>query len=472
MDLFAGRRATWLLGAALVAPFVLLAFYAAPQGDDFARGEIALREGVYAELKFHYLYTDGRYSATVLQAVCGLVLEAAVAAGPFVFLAAWWLSCWRCLYVVTQSFQPSADQRWRLLQTGGLALLLLGLFLTRMPSPCQGFYWLNGAQTYTAPIVIGWLLIAELVRLFDPQTIRAKWLLWHSCAASLLAALLIGFSEIAMLLWDLALAVLTLVALATRRRPYSLAPILLSTAVASAAVVFSPSNAYRAKQYPHSHEVARSVGRAATHTLVKVGVWSLDPALWLGALLLVPAARRWPWPQSFDWMRRRWTVLAIAAATPMVLALATFPAYYGMGHAPPPRACNLLYLVFIAGWFAAMCVAARAYPSWSPARLRPQWVTLAIFLVGGWPLALWDDAVVAPKYGRELAARTQQVEAALSRGERTVELTTLRHRPRMLYFLDLTTHPSETDSWINDLYARRHGLEAVTVHDASNRERR
>src|SRR5438477_334977 len=35
MDLFGGRRATWLLAAALVAPFLVLGFYVTPQGDDF-----------------------------------------------------------------------------------------------------------------------------------------------------------------------------------------------------------------------------------------------------------------------------------------------------------------------------------------------------------------------------------------------------------------------------------------------------
>jgi hypothetical protein len=467
MNPFAIRGAPWLLGAALSAPFILLGFYVVPQADDFARGEIALREGVFAELKHHYALTDGRFAATALQTLCGLDLERAVAAGPFVFLALWGLSFWRCLFVVSSALWPQwpATRGRRLLSTAALAFFLLGFYLSRMPSPSQGFYWLNSAQTYTIACIVNWLFVAELIRLLDPQTVGWRRLTRHSLTATMLIVAMIGFNEIAMFLWDMAL-VLLMAALAFKRwRAAWLAPVLLGAALASAVVISSPSNATRAQRYPGSKRVPSSVARAAVHTAVKVGIWSLDPGLWLGVLLLIPAIRRWPDSPRLGWLRHRHAAPAIVAATAAAMSLAAFPAYYGMGHAPPPRACNMLYLIYAVGVFVAVASTALARPEWSPMRLRPWLVAASLFVFGNWPRAVWDGSTSAPQYRREYLARSQTVREALARGERQVEVEPLHFQPKTIFYADLQADPSY---WVNIMYARRLRLDAVSFRDSSD----
>jgi len=279
-----------------------------------------------------------------------------------------------------------------------------------------------------------------------------------------LTALLIGFNEIAMFLWDLALVALIVVALLKRWRWMYLAPTLAAAVLASAVVIKSPSNALRASHYPTSKQPVKAASRALLHTAIKIGLWSLDPALWLGSLLLIPTWRRWPNPSRLDWLHRRWALPLVATTTVAILSLGAFPAYYGMGHPPPQRACNMLYLVFAVGWFGALCSLATSRPQWAPVQFRTWPLALMLFLFGNWPFAVWTGSTTAPAYRREYDARSQAVAQALARGDRQIEFEPLRHRPRLLFYADLQT---ESDYWINLMYARRVHLDAVTLRDPS-----
>jgi hypothetical protein len=467
------RRFPWLLlvSAALVVPFVLLAFYAQPQSDDFVCGEVATRDGVLAETWHFYQTWTGRYSACAALAWFGLDLDHGVVAAPLVLMAAWWLSCWRFLFVAGNAWlrRVAQPRRLALLPAGGVALALLAFYITRMPSPCQGFYWLGGAMTYMPAGVLSWLLLAELVRLLDPL-VTGRRLLWHTLTAMVLVVTMIGFNETAMFLWDLALALGVAVAALARWRPGWLAAVLASAAVATAVVMAAPGNGVRTQaQSEGRHQLVRSAGKSLLHTATKVGLWSLDPALWVASLLLLPALRRGPAP-AWKWLCHRWACPAVIAATVLVLTLGAFPAYWAMGSGPPLRSCNLLYALFAAGWLAAVGTAALAYPRWAErwSRLHGSWrlvLMLALFAVGNWPRATWDLCLLAPEFQRESVARALRVQDAVAHGQRKLKLDPLHSRPKTIYFEDLSPDPANGG---NVFYARRLGLETVWVRGSAD----
>jgi hypothetical protein len=466
--LSAGRMA--LLGAVLLAPFVLLALDAAPQADDFACGRFAERDGVWGEARHLYVHWTGRYAASAALAWCGLDLERSAVAVPLLLLGAWWLGCWRCFHVVARAWgrrlpEPRApSRRW----TGALSLLALAFYVTRMPSPCQGLYWLSGSVTYTPTGALSWFLIAELVHLFDPRTTERRRLARHAFTASGLVVLLVGFNETVMFLWCLALGTLFAMSWSTRRRTAWLAPVVASAAIAAAIVIAAPGNATRSNG-EGSGRFAKSVGRSITHAATKFAVWSLDPGLWAVSLLFVPALRRSPPPfHSMGWLRHPRSLPAIVSGTLAAMALGAFPVYFASGVGPPLRLTNLLYVVFAGGWFLAVYSFALSAPRWAPERTTMGgWrvATALLFLYGNWPRAVWDECLLAKGFRDELAARARRVDDAVARGETRLELDPLHTRPKTIFYADLRPDP---DYWVNDLFAKRMNVATAWVRDDSS----
>jgi hypothetical protein len=137
--------------AILILPFLLLSRYDLPSYDDYTVPDIINRLG-YFQTQWHW-YTNwgGRYSASGLIALVHPMIYAKSGIGLYgLFSAFILLGFIVALYRFIAALIPSASAGYKL---GALAGLLF-VYLFKMPSPTEGFYWMVGAWTYTFGVIV------------------------------------------------------------------------------------------------------------------------------------------------------------------------------------------------------------------------------------------------------------------------------------------------------------------------------
>lgn len=190
-------------------PWLLALGFTRPYADDFCT-IAASRGGAWSFMLYQYNNWSGRYSSMLTSSL-------ALQIGPWftpILIAALFVAWWLAL---------------RKLASGPLATLILLVVLISAPEPFESFYWLTGALTYLAPLVLAtWcVVLVERPALIVP-----------------LAFIAAGFSDVAGLLQLITFAGL---AVAWNRRMMLPA---LTTVIGVALVALAPGNAARRAYFP------------------------------------------------------------------------------------------------------------------------------------------------------------------------------------------------------------------------------
>ena len=135
---------------------------------------------------------------------------------------------------------------------------------------------------------------------------------------------------------------------------------------------------------------------------------------------------------------------------------------------PFPRTVNLIYLIFLAGWFWSLAVTIpplRKFTSGS-GRILPGLKTICrivlLFVFATRPNtinAVSDLFVSGPGFRSQLAKRERIIRSALAREERDIVLPRITDGPRSLFFNDITFDPRH---WKNRAFASYYNLSTVT----------
>jgi hypothetical protein len=234
------RLIRWLLTLAFT-PWLVALLYSRPYADDFCT--IAAAQGnPLAFMVAQYGNWSGRYTSMFTSAL-------ALQVGPWFtpiliasLFAAWWLAL-------------------RRLASGTLATPILLVMLISAPDPFQSYYWLTGALTYLAPLVLAtWCIV-----LVDKPAL-----------SSLTAFASAGFSDVAGLIQLVTFAALTV----TWNRRMMLPA--LVTVIGVSLVALAPGNAMRRTYFPPP-QLGASIAASV------FGLDDISRSVW-AALLLAPIA--------------------------------------------------------------------------------------------------------------------------------------------------------------------------------------
>lgn len=133
--------------------------------DDYCSAGMAKRFGVLRAVWYWYLNWTGRYSASTLDAVFGLLGPAVTPFVPAIILLAW-------VGVLTWTAALLSSTQARLTRSGcfGLAISVVFLTLILSPNVPQSLYWGQGMRSIVPPLLLS-ALYADLLLLFD----RGRW---------------------------------------------------------------------------------------------------------------------------------------------------------------------------------------------------------------------------------------------------------------------------------------------------------
>ncbi len=364
--------APFTIGIAFLSTLVLhgeLGAYSRFIADDYCSAGIAERFGILRAVWYWYLNWTGRYSASTLDAVFGLL-------GPRVtpFVAAAVLVVWLC--VLTCSFMMlAAGSRPRSLGWSFiLALALLCVTLALSPAVPQSLYWGQGMRSIVPPLILA-AVYADLALWFSrnagPVNRSALWLV----VAFLLALFMGGLNETftaleaSGLVFAFALAWVAGPAGTSRRIARFLLAGALGAGLALLLVMSAPGNAFRQAFYPPPPNLSDILRISTRSYAAFLGQILSTPERWtamLGAVGVAASAAL----QAPRARPRRWLAPLIVGAGLAFSFLCFIPAAYGLSDAPPDRTLMIpAYLIgvtaMLAGFVVARGIAARApNPRW------------------------------------------------------------------------------------------------------------
>lgn len=466
------RLAIGLCAAALL-PFLLLAPSARPEADDFVFAGIVAQHGFLGAQSWWYTNWCGRFVSTAVLSALPAKFDL-IAVYPWVclgLLVAQMAATWWFLAAVGRA----ASERFNILRFHGAAAIVLpALYVTQMPSPREGFYWLSGAMTYQLPTILG-LCLGALGLSIRRETSRLG-IAWRTVAAALLALAVAGCNETVWLPGALVLSAAAAWALRRRHPSAVLWIAALAAFVAAAWVVYvAPGNAVRLAYHVERRPLVARLGLALGTSLLYTVKWAAYPALWAVAVLFVavldaPAdLRSAPSPRRA--VRRRLALLAFGA---YVIVLSGFlPSFLATGHKPPARAQNALFFPFLIVWLAGVAVA------WNATRRRAAGaprlmhgakrfvlglLAIGLLAIGNLPAAVHDLAVRAPEYRRATVERYAELSAAARARRRCGRVAPLGGSPRTLGCWEIGR-----DAYVDQHFARYFGLESVMlIEDAAD----
>ncbi len=469
----------WFASVLVVLPFVLLSLYTHPQADDFWYANETLDRGYRECLAWHWQEWGGRYSSVAviaaipeLQSAIGSDMISGyryvgISALAFSFLA---------IFASVRVLAGRASSRTVLLAGSSL---LFALFVTRVPSPSEEFYWMNGVSAVTAGC---WLLLFQVAvmlsfsREFGSAGVPTR--IARVLAGAALGLIVTGFSE------PVAFAVPVIALLGVgatfvlRHSSALLWRLVLAAGIAGMALSFTaPGNAVRSDHYKDvlhtrtglSH-LDFSVPRAVIEWGTHVSAWSVDPVLLSSTILLLPVAFASNARNPFTKIKQRKSALVVFLCAWMGLVFAAFFMPLFAGGYLPPRLVNTAYHFFLMGWFACVFLCVGLFFGATrtlllPARVRvPAQVVLLVglFASGNFFEATSDLVRKAPDYSQDYMARYELIEQALGEGNPDLVVPPLRHAtiPKTIHFRDIGLDP---ENWKNVECAEYFGLRSIAT---------
>ncbi|MFH1039407.1 MAG: DUF6056 family protein [PVC group bacterium] len=455
----------WLSVGLIVLLFLSLSYYAYPSGDDFCYANCAARRGFWDSQRIWYERWTGRYTYNF---VCSLVARAPVFEGGMYCLIplASFLGIWVALYVFSFRIIPHAPNR--LARAGGVTAFM-ALYLTHLPAPGP-LYWLASIINYQIATILFLLLATVMIgkpgRFFGARTTYA------TLGASVLAALVIGCSETMLLIIFYGLAAGTALSWIRGhpdRRHWLI--VLCICAAAAAIVYFSPGNSIRFAMASRSRDPVMVIP-ALKKAIGLVVAWSSSPGLLLLSILFAPIAQITARAAFSDKGKTPRWMLLIPVLWITGILISFIPSAWGLGKPPFPRTVNLIYFIFLTGWFSSLVILIPYFIDSTVnlgvilTRIRAAAKLLLIIVFALQPNtidAAGDLIVYGPRFKSALEKRRELIQSSIARGETELRVQPLPVKPRSIFFNELTPNSKH---WKNLSFARYHGLTSIVMTEA------
>ncbi len=331
-----------LLLATVLTPLLALSYYNHPSpADDFCYIWTDFNIGWFEAMKLYYTTWTGRYFGIFMNHSNPLFWHSFVGFKilPVVLISAMIFG----LYSLFRHLTPTLSR----LAHFGFAGIVFFLYILKIASIAEAFYWMAAFVSYTVPNILTLLLIVLVLRWYRQDTQGAKLLI--SVLAGFLIFAIVGCSETNLIIALLLVAAWWFYRLVFHRKADMFMIAMLVVSVFSAYLFFSsPGNAQRMGGNPLSGNFMFSF----TSSFLKLALLSLDwilrtPLIFFTFAWMVVLSRLSTGARNYFSVPVWFAVLLFVG----ILAAQLFPSYYGVGIEPTARVINCVYLYFLIGWF-------------------------------------------------------------------------------------------------------------------------
>lgn len=439
-----------------------LGTYSRYLADDFCSAGMARRLGVLRAVWYWYLNWTGRYAASGLDAVFGLI-------GPTItpLVTALVLLLWLAILALTSHALLERQGGRRRLEAALIAAAILYVTLTLSPNVPQSLYWGQGMRSIVPPLILTTLLVYWLIRTLGSGS-PGQGALLRLLGIFALALLIGGFNETiaALQFGGLAFAWLLSRILPNWRIRRGWTGALLAgtlgAAVAVTIVALSPGNEIRQAFYPPPAALPQLLQMAWVNFCSFLGSLAREPQQILAilgsvALLAVIGLRSQQGPQNL-------TTPAMVLAAGAGLAFAAFiPAAYGLSDAPPERTllvpAHLLTITLaLEGFFLGCFLRQRGIATRMSLETTILLLMASVLIVSATLLTageILSNRASYLQYAKHWDAVDSQIVMSRERGENTVWIQPIRN------WAGLNEPNDNPKFWLNRCLRDYYGIEVL-----------
>ncbi|HEY0322548.1 MAG TPA: hypothetical protein VGC66_16450 [Pyrinomonadaceae bacterium] len=427
-------KRVWALALLLcIAPFLVITLFVHPVYDDYCHAAATVEYGVRGAVRHMYLFWSGKYFSTTVLAFHPIAFGS-FPAYKLVSIAIILLTFISVYFLVSVLLKREATVVEKLIA----ASFFTALFSNQMPELTEGYYWMPGSITYMLGVILTVFFFGSVVRLFDSRGIsRRLWFL--SC--SLLIVAIVGSSETLMAIFFLLMLSITIKAFVCRDDSKWLwLWFLLLTTVCTLVVFMAPGNAVRSSRFAGGHRLFYSLLFSSAQEARFLLKWLSNPALILGTILFIPVAYRLS--EKNELLKRHFKFHPFAGLLLLlaIVFLGFFPAYWSTGLLGQHRTVNLVFFLFLLGWFLNLTMWVsylRRKFGWAVASLPIYVYVICLLLI---PLSLLatnntretiEDLASgrAFRYDMQMKQRYLQIEQCLKVGQNPCPVNRLKELP-------------------------------------------
>ncbi len=453
----------------VIIPFLILSYFPTPSADDFCFATQVINNGFIQTQIERYHTVGGRFFATgVLTSIMGLMN---FIGGKILFVEKYWilstiilLILWKALFIFIKSlFSRQLSSK----EISWAAFTLFVIFVVRVPSTAQGFYWLPASITYTLANALTLFLLSLL---FSSQNFTAfsrikKSIYILTCI--LLTAAVIGSNETIMLILLIILFFGTLYTSIHKHPNAFLWKTVLVTGIVCAIIVFSaPGNSARLSYFPQKLQIGTSIISALKIAVIYFLAWSRNITVIGASIILLSFSSTHSNRFNSSKLTPHYFVIFIVLWLGTIF-MSLLPAFVSMGHRPPLRTRNTIYLIYMLGWFYSIFMFGstifHSHVQKISKSLMPigQIIMIAGLIFTGNFLRGVKDLTRAPAYKIQVKKRTKQIQhAIIHQATSLITVSAYKNIPKTITFDDIEVDPK---NWKNQCCSNFYSLDSINI---------
>lgn len=439
-----------LVGILSILPFLVISIFNNPSADDFCFNCQSRDLGFWeAQLSWYNGWT-GRYFSTAILSIKPLISEPFLLYKliPVILITALGAS----LYYLSSLLLVKLKKKDFFI----LTFFIMVLYLIKMPSISEGFYWLAGSITYQLANIISIMFLCFLIKLIE--TNEKKYLIF----SILCTILIIGSNETSMLLIDFFIVVIFIFKyLQLKKIDYSILIILIFAIIFSLIVIISPGNTVRALSFPNNHLIIDST----FNSIIAAYSFSIKllPIIIISSLIY------------FDYFNVKINISTskIFTVNPILLfiiiffipLIGFFASFWSMGDPPQQRTINTIYFYFLLGIiYLTLVLFFKSKESKNSFMIFSKWFRYLILLIIISELAsqnnirnAYSNLISGSAYEYNLALKNRYEKIRNNKGN-ICYVPELVNKPITINFDDITSNP---ENWKNSCYASYFMVEKI-----------
>ena len=458
-----GNSINIMLSMTVLLPLLALSYFNHPSpADDYCYIDTVFKYGWLEAMNYYYSGWTGRYFGIFLNHSNPLLFHSVTGFKvlPVVLLAGLMFA----LYTLARHLTPTLSRMAHI----GFASAIFFMYILKMASIAEAFYWMAAFVTYTVPNILTLLWVVLVLDWYRQDS--KKGLL--AILACILIFAIIGSSETNLLIILLLIAALWFYKLVFHRKVDGLMIAMLVVAGLSSYFYFvSPGNQARIGGNPLGGNVVFSV----LSSFKKLASLSFDwlfrtPLIFFSLAWIIVLSRLSVGARTYFSMPVWFAILLYIG----VLSAQLFPSYYGVGIEPTPRVINCVYFFFLIGWFYLIGVIFHYFNQRYAAKFPLFFLRYGVLyslLVVSIALSFYRSENIRMIYNDLLRGKAsafnqennQRYAAIQSSKESIVYLPPIENQPLSLFVEDIKTN---RDHWWNKCMAGYFGKEAIIMKES------
>lgn len=329
-----------------VLPFIFLSVYSHPCWDDFEYSELARELGFFESQRNWYFTWTGRFFSTAFLSTLNPLVYRSIAGYKILMMIFLILFIISIYFLISELLSEKIAKKHKLI----FSLLVCFLYFTGMPSMKLGFFWLSTAVIYQLADIM-MVMIMTLLLKSEMNHVKGSVGFQNLIICFLIIAVC-GSNEVSMIMLMLFLFFI-LVINYTANKKISKRFLLynISALISFLAVYISPGNYQRFGKQPNSHHFFYSV----KHTLMDLtGLFffkNISIPFIVISILLILILLKTDLTGKFRFNPDSVNPFYSIAAYLLILTAGYFTSYWSLGIPPFERITNVIYFVYLLGWF-------------------------------------------------------------------------------------------------------------------------